>query len=331
MDRLDQLPCPVLITDERGRILSVNQELQTLLNLKNHDESRTSLEQLFPAAGRIFLQTHLWPMLLGEGVIREAYVNLVDGNSQRIPVLLNSRKGEFDGIPCYYWVFFVAQERSRFEVELVKARGDAQRMSESLALANVNLELLHAQLAQRAQEIERANLELSALSQSDPLTGLGNRRALSVAIKNWQASARADAHASLLLVDVDHFKSINDEFGHDEGDRVLVALAKGLQQSVGPEGLAIRYGGEEFAMWLPSADRAMAEETAQALHTQVRHVRVVRRGITVSVGVATGKNFFGPKLMHRLIAQSDKAVYIAKASGRNRTEHFERRHAARLP
>lgn len=330
MDRLDQLPCPVLITDERGHILCANRDLQALLNLKNHDEPRASLEQLFPAAGRIFLQTHLWPMLLTEGVVREAYVNLAGPDGKRIPVLLNSRKGEFDGAPCYYWVFFVAQERSRFERELLKARSDAQRMSESLALANVNLELLHAQLAQRALEIERANLELAALSQSDPLTGLGNRRALSAAIKRWQSHARADANASLLLVDVDHFKTINDEFGHDEGDRVLVALAKGLQISTPPGGLAVRYGGEEFALWLPAADRAAAEETAQTLHAQVRHVSVVSKSITVSVGIATGKNFFGPGLMHRLIAQSDKAVYLAKASGRNRTEHYERRNARRL-
>lgn len=330
MERLDQLPCSVLITDEIGRILSFNRELHTLLCMENGSGLRTALEQLLPPAGRIFLQTHFWPMLLNDGVIREAYMNLVDRDGQRIPVLANCRKGEFEGVACYYWVFFVAKERSRFEGELLKARSDAQDMSESLALANVNLEILHAQLAQRTQEIERANLELSALSLSDPLTGLGNRRALSAAIKRWQSQARADEYASLLLVDVDHFKTINDEFGHDEGDRVLVALAKGLQMSARADSLAVRYGGEEFAMWLPAADRVAADNAAQALHAHVRQVRVVDRNITVSVGVATGKNFFGPGLMHRLIAQSDKAVYAAKAAGRNRTTHYERRHSGRL-
>lgn len=323
MDQLNQLPCALLITDEYGIVVSANSDMLALIGKSAADCCGIAMEKLFPPAGRIFLQTHIWPMLIQEKTLREIYLNITNALGERTPVLVNCQSGIYEGEACYYWLFFVALERSRFESELLRTRADAQRLSTHLEQANTELKALHLQVAQRAHEIETMNRELAALSRSDPLTGLGNRRALSIAIGEWQAHAEGFADASLLLLDVDHFKTVNDEHGHDAGDLILVALARTLEASLRPEDLAVRYGGEEFAMWLPYADRNLALFTAHRVHKLVEDLHIEDKSITVSIGIATLPNSFGPNLLQQLIEQSDKAVYQAKSAGRNRTVFFE--------
>lgn len=319
MDALDRLPCPVLVTNAVGRVLFPNSDMLTLVGHDAAHWRQKPMEDLFPPAGRIFLQTHVWPMLLRQNRVREIYLYISNAQGERTPVLVNCQSGEHEDQPCYYWVFFVAQERSRFEAELLKARAEAQRSADRLTQVNAELEAVHSQLAQRAYNIEIANRELAVLSRSDPLTGLGNRRALSTAIKRWQSRSDDDALASILLIDVDHFKAVNDHHGHDEGDRVLVALARMLEASLGPNDLAVRYGGEEFALWLPSADRTQAGMTAERVHDGVQQVLIKDKPITVSIGIATLGNSAGSALMQQLLELSDIAVYQAKTTGRNRT------------
>lgn len=323
MDQLNQLPCPVLVTDRMGNILAANTDLLSIVGGSAEQWQQKPMDKLFPLASRIFLQTHVWPMLLRQESVKELYLHLNDSNSQRIPMMMNCQMGQFEGAKSYYWVFFVALQRSLFEAELLQARGDAQRMAASLAQSHKELKELHSQLSQRAHMVETENIELTELSQTDPLTGMANRRALTIAITHWQSQVTDGAYASLLLVDVDHFKVVNDQYGHEEGDRVHTALARQLQASMRVSDLAVRYGGEEFALWLPFADRTGAECTAQRVHDYVRQVKVAGNSITVSIGVATSSDTRSPELLQQLIKHSDKAVYQAKASGRNRTVHFE--------
>ena len=323
MDILDQLPCSVLVTDVNGYVQSANQTLLDFAGCAAEDLSSQSMDCLLPRFSQIFLQTHVWPMLLSEGHVQEIYMHMLDASNARVPVLVNCRKAGPPGEERFYWVFFVALERSRFEKELLKARAHSEAVSTDLAHAHAELKLVHRQLAERAQHLEIANFELARLSHSDPLTGMGNRRALTGAIQGYQAERAADQHlASLLIVDVDHFKSVNDTYGHGEGDRVLVLLAHQLQASVRDCDLAVRYGGEEFALWLPSTSRDEADQIAQRVHANVATITVAGKPITVSIGAATVSNITGPELMHRLIEQADKAVYQAKSSGRDRTVHY---------
>lgn len=323
MDKLNQLPCPVLVTDRMGNILAANTDLLSIVGGSAEQWQQKPMDKLFPLASRVFLQTHVWPMLLRQESVRELHLHLNDSNSQRIPMMMNCQMGQFEGTKSYCWVFFVALQRSLFEAELLQARGDAQRMAASLAQSHKELKELHSQLSQRAHMVETENIQLTELSQTDPLTGMANRRALAIAITHWQSQVTDGAHASLLLVDVDHFKAVNDQYGHDEGDRVLTALARQLQASMRVSDLAVRYGGEEFALWLPFADHTGAECTAQRVHDHVREVKVAGNSITVSIGVATSSDTRSPELLQQLIKHSDEAVYQAKASGRNRTVHFE--------
>lgn len=205
----------------------------------------------------------------------------------------------------------------------MQARARAQSLAADLALANAELRAVHLQLTQHTHVVESENRELAELSQTDPLTGLGNRRALAQAVAHWQALAEPGACASVLMVDVDHFKAVNDRHGHDEGDRVLATLARQLQASIRSSDLAVRYGGEEFTLWLPNADRPGAAHTALRVHEHVRSLRVGGQPLTVSIGVATATLAHDPALLQRLVQQSDIAVYQAKVAGRNCTVFAE--------
>ena len=324
-DPLNQLPCPVLVTDLHGRMLAANADLLAVVGGTEAQWLQQAMDVLLPPASRIFLQTHVWPMLLNQGGVREIYLHLRGAQGQRVPVMVNCRRGLVahdgpdGGTQGCYWVFFVARERSRFEAELVQARARAQSLAADLALANAELRAMHLQLTQHTHVVESENRELAELSQTDPLTGLGNRRALALAVAHWQALADSGARASVLMVDVDHFKAVNDLHGHDEGDRVLAALARQLQASIRSSDLAVRYGGEEFTLWLPNADRPGAAHTALRVHEHVRSLRVGDQPITVSIGVATASLAHDPALLQRLLHQSDAAVYQAKMAGRNQT------------
>jgi two-component system, cell cycle response regulator len=324
MDTLiNQLPCPILLTDATGHIIMTNTNLLQLVGGTAEQWQNKLLEDLLPPPSRIFLQTHLWPILYHENLVKEIHMQLYDSQKQRVPVLVNCQRIIRNGQESYYWVFFVAYERSQFEAELLKARSEADQMSENLAQANEQLNILHKQLSLYTKEIEVVNRELSEISQTDPLTGLANRRALHMTVTNWQFHSKVGIPVSVLLIDVDHFKRVNDEYGHDEGDRVLVELARQLQASIRLNDLVVRYGGEEFIIWLPSVDRTRAEFTAQRVHKHIRQVQVAGKPITVSIGVATSLNTLDPGLLQELITHADKAVYQAKAEGRNRTIHFK--------
>jgi len=130
---LNQLPCPTLITDKSGYVLAVNTDLLALVGGTFEHWLHKPMENFFPPASRIFLQTHVWPMLISEGNAREIYLKISDAQNQRIPVMVNCRQGLFTGVDSYFWAFFVALERSKFEVELLDARNRAE--SSALALA----------------------------------------------------------------------------------------------------------------------------------------------------------------------------------------------------
>jgi diguanylate cyclase (GGDEF)-like protein len=164
---------------------------------------------------------------------------------------------------------------------------------------------------------------LAALSQTDALTGLLNRRALSQHVEEGlRASARYGTPLSLLLLDVDGLKQVNDTHGHAAGDRVLRAVARGITDTLRQSDFGARWGGDEFGIVAPNSSREAARASAERL---VAHVRQQRdeRGFapTISVGIATfDPNGSGPMDVESLSRAADRALYRAKARGRNRVE-----------
>ena len=178
MPTFDQLPCPALVTDRAGLVQLVNQSLLQLVGGVKDTWVSKPMDLLFPNASRIFLQTHVWPLLLHTGRINEIYLDFSDAEKLKIPVMVNCQKRDFNGSSHFYWVIFVAKERSRYEAELLLARTQAQQISRHLEQAHAELKVLHQQLEQRTVVIQSENRELADLSRTDALTGLSNRRAL---------------------------------------------------------------------------------------------------------------------------------------------------------
>ncbi|MCB1908839.1 MAG: diguanylate cyclase [Rhodocyclaceae bacterium] len=164
---------------------------------------------------------------------------------------------------------------------------------------------------------------------TDPLTGLHNRRALESALPlEWRRAQRHARPLSLLMVDVDHFKRVNDRYGHAAGDACLRAVAAALESCVGrPGDLVARFGGEEFTLLLPETPLDAAMRIADEIHAAMESLEIPFDDeaddlkLTVSIGIATcgvdGER--GPVSERDLLSTADKALYRAKHAGRNRT------------
>jgi diguanylate cyclase (GGDEF)-like protein len=168
---------------------------------------------------------------------------------------------------------------------------------------------------------ERTRAAIFHVSTHDPLTGLLNRGALDAEFERESSrAARSGTPYSLVILDIDHFKRVNDEFGHPAGDRVLRGIAGVLASVLRPHDSLARWGGEEFAVLLPDADAVGAVQVAERMRAAVDDAAFdTGRGsirMTVSAGTATAPDGTGG--MEALLAAADEALYRAKSAGRNR-------------
>ncbi len=178
-----------------------------------------------------------------------------------------------------------------------------------------------------AQHEAQRNLE--QLAAKDGLTGLANRRSFDEALSSEvRRAARDDKPLSLLMIDVDHFKSFNDHYGHQGGDECLRGVASAIRGALLRAGdLPARYGGEEFAVILPNTDSTSASLIADRIRRMVEGLKVLHAGsttaacLTVSVGGVTGKS--SDLDATRLLAAADTALYASKRDGRNRVTMAE--------
>ncbi|PXW63863.1 diguanylate cyclase [Methylobacterium sp. B4] len=192
--------------------------------------------------------------------------------------------------------------------------------------------LIALRVKRQGEALARANARLTVLSETDSLTTLANRRHFSERLETvWEHAGRDDAWLGVILVDIDHFKLLNDTAGHAEGDRCLVAVAAALQASVAARGgLAARYGGEEFVALLPDAEPSAVREAGEAIRAAVADLAIRHPGrpagtrLTVSVGVTAARGRtreLGIRAID-LLRAADFALYAAKNEGRDRVESF---------
>ena len=173
--------------------------------------------------------------------------------------------------------------------------------------------------------LSRQRADLEALAASDPLTGLGNYRAFQ---EQLAAAVAEGAEASVIVLDLDHFKALNDTFGHAEGDRVLQATATALSRTVGERGLVARVGGEEFAILMRGVDEQAAAAVAECCRGALARLAVPGASLACSAGVAAFPGH--ATTVPQLLQAADGALYWAKRSGRNRTRVYDPRHVVAL-
>ena len=201
-----------------------------------------------------------------------------------------------------------------------------QSLMGELAKATTRATKLEVSFVEKSRElatIRDSLVQSEERAKTDTLTGLPNRRALEEFFRKAQLAAmEQDDPLSALLIDIDHFKRFNDEFGHGVGDQVLRLMAKVLREAVRDIDLPARYGGEELIVILPNAGLTTAATIAERIRRLVAECHISRRstgealpGITISLGVA---QFQGGESMADLIERCDRALYQAKKTGRNR-------------
>ena len=238
--------------------------------------------------------------------------------------------GWFDSIFIQRYAIMLASAIEIMLLSLVLAiRFNDDRRHRLLAEKRLNSEL-EQMVQQRTQELEQAleqlrvaNVELDKKSKQDRLTGLFNRGYMDEELpREIRRAKRNGQDLTLMMLDIDHFKALNDEYGHLLGDAVLIKLAESLQNFTQRGGDRVfRYGGEEFAILMPGTDEAGARETAMRLAEVIRSMPIEHRAmqlhITVSIGIAVYYAATTEVTPEAFIGAADDALYRAKNAGRD--------------
>ena len=199
----------------------------------------------------------------------------------------------------------------------VAYRNRVIELTASTIYNNDNEQIGTAALIRDVTESVELNKELQVLSTSDGLTGLYNRRFLDTKLaEETQRSSRYKTELTVLLFDVDHFKKFNDTHGHDQGDRVLQAIAGAVKHSLRSVDIACRYGGEEFLVILPETGLSGGMHIAERIRERIATMSVDGLHVTVSIGVSStlAGTISSPEEMLKI---ADKGLYVAKGQGRN--------------
>lgn len=238
-------------------------------------------------------------------------------------------------------VTFILSRQYRYQLE-VKNKAQRQALASAIASERAQEELLILQsqsqeeLEDRVQErtlelnialqeLEEANYELEQKNTLDELTGLFNRRFYDQKIlAEYRRSKRNLTPLSLVLIDIDHFKSVNDTYGHLAGDECLVWLSQYIKQSLKRStDMAFRYGGEEFCLILPDTDSKGAVALAEALRKNIAKQCFDHKGIPIAITISNGIYTYQQQedvMPEQIFAGADKALYQAKHAGRNQTQ-----------
>jgi diguanylate cyclase (GGDEF)-like protein len=242
---------------------------------------------------------------------------LSDSSGQDRCLLLNLTAGERN--PTTVEVGLVRCSGAILVLGAPEQRHDSHLQTELLTLTN-DLAVMMRETARMNRELKEANDTIERRTRTDPLTGLANRRTLDEVFQREIARAERQGEClSVIMADLDDFKSINDEFGHVIGDQVLRRAAVVFRNQLRPYDLAARYGGEEFILLLPGISTDDAIAIAERIRKGVAEIKVpgCSLQITVSLGVASWITGEAPET---LVARADAALYSAKRTGRNRVE-----------
>ncbi len=247
-------------------------------------------------------------------------------------VLLDVMMPTLDG---YKLARMLKQESSGFvPIILLTALGDIDSKRRGMAagaddfltkpVGQVELEIRLASMLRiktLTDEIHAANTKLAEIAVTDPLTGICNRRALYEQLaREFERSKRHGHPFSVFLMDIDHFKNVNDTFGHGVGDRVLVSVASALSETIRSTDSVGRYGGEEFVVLAPETSSAQARLLGERLRCQVAQVTGAEPDapeVTISVGIASS-DVVRVSRFDEMLELADNALYEAKDAGRNR-------------
>ena len=295
-------PDALIVVDSDGRISKVNARSESMFGYGRHELEGREIEHLVPErfrGGHAAHRTHV----AGAPKVRRM------GSS---PLAL----------------FALRKDGKEFPVDIMIAPLDGEEGGFTLcAVRDITKQnAIDAELRRRTAQLEELHEQLRVLASRDALTGLFNRRTFQEHTE-WMLtnSVRRKESVSLLLIDLDFFKSVNDQFGHAEGDRVLVAVATAMQSACRQNDVPARYGGEEFVVALPDTSEAGSLVVAENIRAGIEAIKGLKMTTTASIGIVTytpqPNKEASPTLFADLVHQADRALYAAKDGGRNQVCH----------
>lgn len=292
---VEQLQDGVIVLDMSGRIVDINRATQKLLGWTPKEVISKNIDQFFPDLGKVMFSTtrpirREIPLPDSPGIILEFQSSS----------LFNQRKEEVGKL----LVLRDVTSRNRAEADLQNAN---RQLKEQLA----------------KNKLLQKKLEQMALH--DSLTGLYNRHIDEILHKEFSRAHREKKPISLAMIDIDHFKKINDKFGHQYGDLLLKSFSKYILSTIREEDLAARFGGDEIMLVFPGMDQENAVKKAEEIRENFSRLAVVSNqqevSTTITVGVATYPQ--SGKTVDEVIRTADYALYAAKEEGRNRVKALD--------
>ena len=310
---LDSLVEGVVLMDHQERIVLANKAFEkTVGDFKGSLTGQKASDLNWTAArSREHVKDFPWQQAMRQGTSQMAVpLTLQNGES-------NARTFMVNGAPIFDGAGKMRGALATFDdVTLIEKK-------------NTELQDMLNALEKSRDEIRRQNQELQVLATQDPLTRCLNRRAFFERFEaEFGRSQRYGHSLSCLMVDIDHFKSINDKHGHPVGDKVLQQVSSILLDCVRNSDIVCRYGGEEFCIVLPETDGQGGLHTAERIRRTIASKSISGIGVTVSLGVSSSDS--EPANPSELLNRADKALYAAKKSGRDRVVSYSEE-IARLP
>jgi len=317
---LKQITNAIFVLDLNNRFNFINPQLAYLLGYTEEEILKDDILDLFPLEERAKIAVQINESLRGE--TKSIRTEMLSKDNVIIPVLLTSSPLRIEGnIIGTLHVVTDLQEITRREKELQDALEEINVLNEELSERSQQLEVALARLNMRLFEVELAKDNVEKLAITDPLTHLYNRRYLEE--KFGDELLRAKAYRiplSIIMADIDHFKIINDTYGHKVGDKVLEVLGVILKANVRDKDIVARYGGEEFMILLPNTSKLDAQKVAERIRKEIEETPLTEIGgperFTASFGIA-GFPEDGQDI-NDLFLKVDQALYEAKKLGRNR-------------
>jgi len=319
-ERLLHAPCGYLSITHEGKIISVNNTFLMQMGYSKQSLLNKHIEELMSTANKLIFHSYFYPFINLHGHVNELIISMKNSEGIAIACLINGKRLLIDDVEVFDLIIVQMGQRMNYEQELRTAKIQIEEAYWQKDRALEELTKLNNEIEQKQEELIMINESLIELSVTDKLTGLKNRRYFQEKLEDQMFNfARKEKPFSLCMIDIDHFKLVNDTYGHQVGDEVLEQLAFILRKFARTEDVPARYGGEEFVLLLPKTDITESKVMAEQLRKQIEDASWVTGRLTVSIGIST---FYEDETSAGLMKKADQALYMSKESGRNRVTHI---------
>lgn len=318
-ERLEYAPCGYISITHEGIITDINHTFLDLMGYAREALLQKHVDSIMSKANQLVFHSYFYPNINLHGHVEELFLSLKDSSGRSVPYIVNGRRYETEGVEIIDCVLVQMSKRIDYEQELRSAKKQIEEAYWEKEQALASLNQIHTEIKQKQAELMELNTTLVELSTTDKLTGLKNRRYFEEQLAQQMAwYGETGEPFSLLIIDIDHFKRVNDSFGHQIGDHVLEKLGSLLKFHSREKDTVARYGGEEFVLILPDMNARESGLVAENLRQVTALASWDAGNITISIGIAT---FMGEDTSETLLKKADEALYFSKESGRNRVTH----------